>query len=133
MTRSAKGTMNSPGRNVKAKSSLNKSILDQGWGMFVSMLEYKLAWQGGMLLEVPPQHTSQACPCCGHVPRDNRRTQAGFHCVECDYEANADDVAARNILALRHRVLACGAEALALAMKQEAAGSGDARPLPVVC
>ena len=43
MSKSAKGDITSPGRNVKAKSGLNKAILDQGWGMFVQMLQYKQA------------------------------------------------------------------------------------------
>ena len=41
MSRSAKGTVEKPGRNVAAKSGLNKAILDQGWGMFRRMLAYK--------------------------------------------------------------------------------------------
>jgi transposase len=58
----------------KAKSGLNRSILDQGWGMFVRMLEYKQTWLGGEVIKVNPQHTSQTCPCCHHVSKDNRTT-----------------------------------------------------------
>jgi putative transposase len=47
MTGSAKGTVDNPGKNVKAKSGLNCSILDQGWGMFATMLGYKLSERGG--------------------------------------------------------------------------------------
>jgi putative transposase len=43
MSASAKGTVEEPGRNVKAKAGLNRSILDQGWRMFADMLNYKLA------------------------------------------------------------------------------------------
>ena len=32
MTRSARGTVNQPGKNVRAKTGLNRSILQQGWG-----------------------------------------------------------------------------------------------------
>ena len=42
MTKSAKGTIKKPGKNVKAKSGLNRSILDQRWGMFKTFLSYKL-------------------------------------------------------------------------------------------
>jgi len=59
-------------------------------------------------LTVDPRNTSRTCPCCGHVSKDNRRTQALFHCVACSYENNADLVGAINILAAGHAVLACG-------------------------
>ncbi len=108
MSRSAKGTVDAPGRNVRAKSGLNKSILDQGWGEFRRQLEYKMAWKGGYLVAVPPQYTSQTCPCCGHVSKDNRQTQAKFECVDCGFEENADKVGAINVLARGHRVIACG-------------------------
>lgn len=108
MSKSAAGSADNPGKNVKAKSGLNKSILDQGWFEFRRQLDYKLAWQGGWLVAVPPQNTSRSCPCCGHVSADNRRTQAKFECVECGFENNADVVGALNILARGHRVTACG-------------------------
>ncbi|WP_419582493.1 RNA-guided endonuclease InsQ/TnpB family protein, partial [Thiolapillus sp.] len=76
MSRSAAGTADDPGRNVRAKAGLNKSILDQGWGEFVRQLDYKLDWRGGMLIKVPPHYTSQTCSVCGHVSPANRPTQA---------------------------------------------------------
>ena len=48
MSKSAKGSIETPGTNVSAKSGLNKSILDQGWGEFRRQLEYKLTWSGGV-------------------------------------------------------------------------------------
>ncbi len=108
MSKSAAGTSEKRGRNVKAKSGLNKSILDQGWFEFRRQLEYKQAWCGGEVLAVPPQYTSQRCSCCGHVAKENRTTQAKFTCVSCGHSMNADLNAARNILAAGHAVLACG-------------------------
>jgi putative transposase len=108
MSCSASGTAESPGKNVRAKSGLNKSTLDQGWFEFRRQLDYKLAWNGGWLIAVPPQNTSRTCPACGHVSAENRQTQAEFRCVECGYEENADVVGAINILARGHRVAACG-------------------------
>ena len=108
MSRSAKGDAAQPGKNVKAKSGLNKSILDQGWFEFRRQLDYKFQWAGGMLIAVPPQNTSRTCPACGQVSAENRQTQAQFICVECGYENNADVVGAINILARGHRVAACG-------------------------
>ncbi len=108
MSRSASGTVEVPGRRVRAKSGLNKAILDQGWFEFRRQLEYKLAWSGGHLIAVPPANTSRTCPACGHVAAENRPTQARFHCVACGHAAHADVVGAINILARGHRVAACG-------------------------
>lgn len=105
MSKSASGTIEKKGKNVKAKSGLNKSILDQGWSMLVDMLAYKQQWRGGLLVKVNPQYSSQTCCQCGHVAKENRQTQAKFECVECGYVANADFNAARNILAVGHTVL----------------------------
>ena len=107
MSKSAAGSAEKPGRNVRAKSGLNKSILDQGWFEFRRQLDYKMAWRGGWLIAVPPQNTSRTCPCCGHVSVDNRQTQAQFLCVECGFEENADVVAAINVLRAGHARFAC--------------------------
>ena len=98
MSQSAAGSSDLPGRNVKAKSGLNKSILDQGWFEFRRQLEYKQVWLGGEVLAVPACNTSRTCPACGHVSAENRQTQARFACVACGYENNADVVGAINIL-----------------------------------
>ena len=98
MTASAQGTVEQPGRNIRQKSGLNKSILDQGWGMLKQMLGYKLQWSGGMLLLVNPAYTSQTCAACGAVAAGSRKA-AVFHCLHCGHEAHADVNAAQNILA----------------------------------
>ncbi|MBB3192453.1 RNA-guided endonuclease InsQ/TnpB family protein [Halomonas cerina] len=107
MSRSASGSVEQPGRNVRAKSGLNRSILDQGWFEFRRQLDYKLAWRGAHLVVVPAQNTSRTCPECGHVAAENRRSQARFACVECGFEANADHVGAINVLRAGHARLAC--------------------------
>jgi putative transposase len=109
MSRSAAGSSEAPGRNVKAKSGLNRSILDQGWAEFRRQLEYKQGWRSGEVLAVSPRNTSRTCPCCGHVSAENRQTQARFACVECGYENNADLVGAINVLRAGHARLACQA------------------------
>lgn len=108
MSRSAKGKVEQPGKKVAQKSGLNRAILDQGWGEFRRQLAYKMSWNGGMLLAVPPHHTSRTCPCCGHVSKDNRQTQSKFLCVDCGYENHADVVGAINVLERGYRLLACG-------------------------
>jgi putative transposase len=99
MSKSAKGTAEKHGKNVKAKSGLNKSILDQGWHEFRRQLEYKAKWNGGKLIAINPRYTSQKCACCGYIEKANRQSQAKFECIDCGYTANADVNAARNILA----------------------------------
>lgn len=92
MSRSSKGTIEKPGKNVRQKSGLNRSILDQGWGEFRRQLEYKMRWNGGLLLSVPAHYTSQECPECHHVSSDNRKTQALFLCISCGFKGNADEI-----------------------------------------
>jgi len=98
MSKSARGCIDEPGRNVAQKSGLNRSILDQGWGEFQRQLAYKQEWRGGRVVYVDPKHTSQTCPMCGHQEKGNRLTQENFRCLECFFEDNADKVAAQNIL-----------------------------------
>jgi len=98
MSKSAKGTTKTPGKNVKAKSGLNRVITQQSWGMFFEMLEYKLKRNGGELIKVDPKFTSQTCPKCGYISKENRLSQSKFVCKKCSYTNNADVVGALNIL-----------------------------------
>ena len=128
MSRSAAGTVAQPGRNVKQKTGLNKSILksllksllksrlksrlDQGRGEFRRQMKYKMILPGGLLVLVPPnwfhhtgstkpvrlKGTSITCPGCGQISKENRKRQAQFAYVECGFSENADLVGAINIL-----------------------------------
>lgn len=80
MSKSAKGTLENKGRNVKAKSGLNKSILDQGWYEFRRQLEYKAFWLNQDVIAVDAKYTSQKCSCCGYKAKENRQSQAIFQC-----------------------------------------------------
>jgi len=107
MSRSAAGSIDTPGKHVRAKAGLNKAILDQGWFEFRRQLEYKLSWNGGSLILVPPRNTSRRCPQCDHVSAENRQTQQLFHCMACGFQENADRVGAINILRAGHARCAC--------------------------
>lgn len=107
MSKSAQGNAEQPGRMIKQKSGLNRSILDQGWFEFRRQLDYKLAWRGGYLVTVPPKNTSRMCLRCGCIDKGNRRTQATFECVTCGFAENADVVGAINILRAGRARLAC--------------------------
>jgi putative transposase len=91
-----------PGRylpnGARAKTGLNRSISDAGWGQFISILRAKAEEAGRAWIEVDPRHTSDRCEACGHVARENRVTQAAFACQRCAHRAPADEHAARNIL-----------------------------------
>jgi IS605 OrfB family transposase len=99
MVRSAKGTIEAPGKNVRAKTGLNRSIMNKGWGGFLLALEHKARYNGSQIVKVNPAYTSQTCNACKHVARENRESQAVFRCVACRHQDNADVNAARNILA----------------------------------
>jgi putative transposase len=81
-----------------AKSGLNKSINDAGWGIFLRVLSAKAESAGRQVIAVDPRHTSQRCAECGHSDAGNRVTQAEFRCLGCGHRAHADVNAARNIL-----------------------------------
>lgn len=98
MTASARGTVAEPGRNVRQKAGLNRSILEHGWYQFESFLTYKLAASGGTLVKVDPRNTSRTCSVCGAIDARSRENQATFACVHCGHEAHADVNAAINIL-----------------------------------
>src|ERR1035437_1766531 len=116
MTRSARGTMQKPGRNVAQKTGLNRGILKSGWGLLVTRLAQKAP---GRVEKVKAAYTSQTCNPCKHVAHESRKSQATFVCVSCGYRANADVNAARNIAA-GHGVIARGdRRVLARSVKRE--------------
>ena len=97
MTKSAKGTLEHPGRRVRQKSGLNRSLLDVSPGMLLWMLEYKSQWHERHFERVNPRYTSQRCSECGHTDSCNRRSQAVFRCNHCDHATHADLNASKNI------------------------------------
>lgn len=98
MIRTARGTLENPGRNVSQKAGLNRSILAGGWGQFAQRLEDKAP---GRVEKVDPAYTSQRCSACGTVDREARESQAVYRCRSCGHTANADVNAACNIAAGR--------------------------------
>jgi putative transposase len=99
MTRTAHGTLASPGKSVRAKAGLNREILERGWGELRRQLAYKTAWYGATLVEVDPRNTSRTCSVCGSVDPGSRESQARFRCRACGRSDNADVNAACVILA----------------------------------
>jgi putative transposase len=94
MTRSNRGTIEAPGRNVRQNSGRNRAILNIGWHQIEQMLSYK----AGRLVKVDPRYTSQTCSTCGTQDKTSRKSQAVFECTNCGFHGNADINAAINIL-----------------------------------
>jgi putative transposase len=81
-----------------AKTGLNRSISDAGWGVFLTILTSKAESAGRQVIAVDPRNTSRTCPACGHTVKENRPTRETFHCVACSHQAHADTVGAINVL-----------------------------------
>ena len=89
MTRSAKGSVERPGRNVRAKAGLNRVVLDSGFGLLRQMIVAKAEEAARTVVEVAARFSSQECSRCGHVARESRRRRR-FCCVRCGYRNHAD-------------------------------------------
>jgi putative transposase len=115
MTRSARGTVAEPGRNVGQKAGLNREIARSGWGQLVTRLEHKAP---GRVQKVSAAYTSQRCSACGHIAAGSRESQSRFRCVACSFASNADVNAAMNIAA-GQAVKARGGDRVAGPVKRE--------------
>ena len=96
MVRSARGTMENPGRNVAQKSGLNRSIHRCRWGRVKTRTANACEQQGTAYFEVRATNSSLRCSQCGHTSRENRKSQAEFQCTNCNHKDNADRNAAVN-------------------------------------
>jgi putative transposase len=104
------GNVNSLGL---AKTKMAKSVLDAGWGMLKTMLEYKCDHAGIVFEEVNEAYTTQTCSCCGCISGNSPKGRAGLRirewtCAECGALHDRDVNAAKNILAVGHDRLAVG-------------------------
>lgn len=110
MMRSAKGSIEAPGKNVRAKAGLNRQIAAQGWAALVLRTEQKAAASGASVVRVSPINASRRCGVCGFTTAENRKSQAVFNCQECGHIEHADINAAKNILAAGLAVSGRGGE-----------------------
>ncbi|HLW03217.1 MAG TPA: transposase [Ktedonobacterales bacterium] len=79
-----------------AKSGLNQSILDAGWGQFQSCCIVKAERAGRRVVLVDPKYTSQLCSGCGAVVK--KELSERWHSCECGCSLDRDHNAALNIL-----------------------------------
>ncbi len=96
-----------------AKTSMAKSVLDAGWGMLKTQLEYKANARSIVFEEVNEQYTTQTCSCCGLISLNSPKGRIGlgireWTCTECGTKHDRDVNAAKNILARGHARLAVG-------------------------
>ena len=85
--------------NGIVKKNLTYSKFFSGIGLFFNILEYKATWQGKSVIKLDPKYTSQKCSSCGHISKENRKSQSNFLCVKCGHKEHADINASKNILA----------------------------------
>jgi putative transposase len=97
MTRSARGTVEARGTNVRAKAGLNRALLDAGFGMLGTLIREKAEHAARVVVGFDPRNSSRTCAECAHVAKESREG-ARFVCVSCGHQADADVNAARIIL-----------------------------------
>lgn len=117
MARSAKGTVDEPGRNVRAKAGLNRAVADAAWGEFRRQLEYKAQRAGKRVVVIDRWYpSSKTCSHCGHLLTHLKLSVRHWTCPDCGTRHDRDINAAKNILAAGLAVAgkalgdACGAD-----------------------
>jgi IS605 OrfB family transposase len=87
---------------IRKQTATSRRIHSWSFVQIKSFVAYKAEGRGCTVVGVDPRHTSQACSCCGHTARNNRRSRGRFVCRRCGFELHADLNAARNIAAKYH-------------------------------
>ena len=80
------------------KTRLNRLISDVSWNSLIQKLTYKSEMKNKIIREIDPAFTSQRCFKCGHISKNNRKSQSDFSCLNCKHTENADINASLNIL-----------------------------------
>jgi IS605 OrfB family transposase len=95
------------------KTKMAKSVLDAGWAMLKTQLEYKAIARSAVFQVVNESYSTQACSCCGALSPNSPKGRAGLRirvwtCSECGTLHDRDVNASKNILAAGHCRLAVG-------------------------
>lgn len=99
MMRSARGSVEQPGRGVRAKAGLNRALSDAGFGDLRRKLEYKCAWHGSRLVVADRFFaSSKRCSGCGRVRDRLRLSERAYRCASCGLVLDRDLNAARNLV-----------------------------------
>ena len=81
---------------LKARRAQRQRMFGWSFAQLRDFIVYKAKWLGVQVIVVDPKYTSQTCPECGHIARNNRKGER-FRCRRCDYESHADTNGALNI------------------------------------
>jgi len=107
MTRSARGSQDAPGRNLRAKAGLNRGILDAGFAEFRRQLTYKCRWYGSELVIADRFFaSSRTCSRCAAVRAKLTLRERVFHCFHCGLSLDRDLNAAINLAGWAHPAVA---------------------------
>lgn len=82
---------------VSARKPQRRTLHSWSFYDLWAKIEYKARLAGVLVVAVGPRNTSRQCACCGHVAKENRRSQSEFLCVVCGFASNADFNAALNL------------------------------------
>ena len=77
---------------------LNRLISDVSWNSLIGKIKYKAEERNVNIREINPSYSSQRCNQCGHISKNNRKSQSDFICGNCGNTTNADLNASKNIL-----------------------------------
>jgi putative transposase len=92
-----------------------KSVMDIGWGQFVTILTNKMQAAGKRVIKINRRYpSSKKCSACGNVKATLSLKERTYHCEKCGLELGRDHNAAINIkqeglriLTMGHREFAC--------------------------
>lgn len=86
--------------NINTKIHHNFRYYRMSWAFYElrSFIEYKANLNGAKVIDVDPAYTSQKCPKCGCVHKENRNKKSHtFTCIKCKYTSNDDRIGAMNL------------------------------------
>ena len=93
-------------KHVFSLSQKAKSVLDAGWGILKTLLEYKCAHAGSVFRVVNEANTTQTCSSCREIPDSSPKGRIGLRirawtCSDCGATHTCRDTnGAKNILAV---------------------------------
>jgi putative transposase len=85
------------GKKRNQSRKFRRQLAPWSYSQVTNRLNLKCEENRVRLITVPSAYTSQRCPICGKVSKDNRKGEK-FHCVSCGHAADADHIGAVNVL-----------------------------------